>query len=224
MPALVSWWIRDLARLAPDADRELAQEVAADLLGRWREPHRHYHRTRHLVEVFWAVGELVDVEALDSRDGVLARIAGWFHDAVYDPGAPPGANEAASARLADHRLGALAVAPADVATVSALVLLTAAHEPTSSTGADRLVRSAFHDADLWILSAETARFEEYCAQVREEYAHVPEAAYRAGRSAILGELARRPRLYATDHAHAQWEPTARVNLDRELARLAPEHR
>ncbi|MEI2730853.1 MAG: hypothetical protein V9G08_02390 [Dermatophilaceae bacterium] len=223
MPALVSWWIRDLAQLGPHANPDAVQAIAAELLGRWAEPHRRYHRTRHLVEVFWAVGELVDVAAIDTRDGVLARVAGWFHDAVYDPGAPPGANEAASARLADQRLGALAVAPADVATVSALVLLTAAHEPTSSTGADRLVRSAFHDADLWILCAETARFDEYCAQVREEYAHVPEAAYRAGRSAILGEFARRPRLYATDHAHVHWEPSARVNLDRELARLAPEN-
>lgn len=220
MPALVTWWTRDLTRLASGADPATTRAVAADLLGRWSEPHRHYHRTRHLVEVFWALDELVDVGDIGPRDALLGRVAGWFHDAVYDPNARPGANEAASAALAERRLGQLSVDAVDVTTVSVLVRLTADHEPTAPGGADRLARFAFHDADLWILSAETERFDEYCAQVRREYAHVPEAAYRSGRAEILGELAQRPRLYATDHGHARWEPAARVNLDRELRRLA----
>jgi predicted metal-dependent HD superfamily phosphohydrolase len=36
---------------------------------------------------------------------------------------------------------------------------------------------------------------------------------------VLRGFAQRPRLYLTDFAAAQWEPQARNNLDREIARL-----
>ncbi len=80
--------------------------------------------------------------------------------------------------------------------------------------------AAFHDADLWILSAPQERFDAYGALVREEYAWVPDVAFRAGRRAILEDFLRRDRLYATDHAHAHWDAPARVNLQREVDRLA----
>ena len=64
-----------------------------------------------------------------------------------------------------------------------------------------------------------ARFDEYCAQVRVEYAVVPPARYARERSRILGALRDRPRLYAQDHAHREWEGPARSNLTRELERL-----
>jgi predicted metal-dependent HD superfamily phosphohydrolase len=77
-----------------------------------------------------------------------------------------------------------------------------------------------HDADLWVLSAPVARFDEYCAQVREEYAHVPAALYATARSELLRPFLVRDHVYRTAHARAEWEPSARENLARELTRLA----
>src|SRR5450631_3599233 len=93
--------------------------------------------------------------------------------------------------------------------------------PTARHDADAAhpLDAAFHDADLWILSAAQERFDEYCEQVRLEYAHVPDREYRTGRAAILGPLLHRDRIYRTSHALHAWETPARINLGRELTRL-----
>ena len=219
MPALISWWRQDLADLVPHALDDAVQAAGTDLLRRWAQPHRHYHRTTHLVEIFWAVEALEDAGDLDAREALLARVAGWFHDAIYHPLAPAGANEADSARLAVATLGDLGAETDDIADVERLILLSATHTGESLTALER----GFLDADLWIFSAQDGRFDDYCAQVRQEYAAVPDAAYRAARTEVLRGFAERPRLYLTDFAAAQWEPRARNNLDREVARLAGPH-
>ena len=77
------------------------------------------------------------------------------------------------------------------------------------------------DADLAILAASEARYEEYAAAVRVEYSHVLDDDFRAGRAAVLRDLAAKPHLFHTAYARAHWEQPARANLARELARLAP---
>ena len=218
MPALITWWSQDITALAGDVFEGAVYAAGADLLARWSEAQRHYHGTQHLVEMFWALEELEDAGELDAREATLARVAAWLHDAVYDPKAVSGANESESALLARGVLGELDLDADDVDTVEELVLMTAGHESTA--GPPRPIESAFHDADLWILSAPDSRFDDYCRQVRSEYAHVPEVAYRFGRAALLRGFAERERIYRTDFAHAEWEPPARGNLERELARLA----
>lgn len=211
MPALITWWTEDLGALAPDAEPARVAQDGADLLRRWSEPHRRYHGTRHLVEVFWALEEL----GLEPRAEALGRVAGWFHDAVYDVVAAPGANEAASAELAEVVLPGLGLGPQDIDVVVGLVQMTAAHEESPDP-----VSAAFHDADLWILSADAPRYAQYRRQVREEYASVPDDLFRQGRAAIMSDFARRDRIYSTPYAHREWEPAARANLARELAELA----
>lgn len=216
MPALIQWWTQDLRQLSPTAFEDAVVAHGSAVLHRWTEPHRHYHGTRHLVEVFWALEELEQVEELTADEAVTARVAAWFHDAVYDPRAAAGANEADSADLARQLLPDLDVDPDQVEQIAGLVLLTAGHEGAAPDGASR----SFLDADLWILAAEPTRFDAYCQQIRAEYAHVADPAYRSGRAALLENLRDRPALYRTAHAREHWEPQARNNLDRELARLA----
>jgi predicted metal-dependent HD superfamily phosphohydrolase len=216
VPALLTSWSLDLDALLQEPHPDAVARHGADLLRRWASPGRRYHTTAHLVEMFWALEELEDAGAIDAREGCLARVGAWFHDAVYEPAAGPGANETASAELARDTLHQLGAQPHDVEVVAALVSLTETHD----TPADDDLACAFQDSDLWILAAPQPRFEEYCAQVREEYAHVDEAAYRTGRLAILEPLARRDTLYRTSHARRTWEQPARVNLAREVARLS----
>ena len=214
MPALITWWKLDLAELAPGTHHDAVLAIGADLLRRWTEPHRGYHDTRHLVEVFWALEDLEEAGEIDPREGAVGRLAGWFHDAVYDPAAQPGSNEADSADLAVRDLRALGLAPGDVDLVRDLVLATTTHDVRAAG-----LPAAFHDADLWILSAPADRYEEYTAQVREEYAAVPDEAFRAGRAAILRPFLEREAIYATPTARDRWEDTARDNRRREVEQL-----
>jgi predicted metal-dependent HD superfamily phosphohydrolase len=151
----------------------------------------------------------------DAREGAVGRLAAWFHDAVYETAEPAGANESASAELAVRDLSALGLAGDDVDTVRDLVLATEAHDLP-----DGGLPAAFHDADLWILSAPAERYGEYTAQVREEYAAVPDGAFAAARAAVLRPLLDRDFIYATHHAREQWGERARVNLAGELEVLA----
>jgi predicted metal-dependent HD superfamily phosphohydrolase len=200
-----------LRRVAPAAGQQSRDDLVADLLARYGGTERGYHDRRHLAEVLAHVDELADVA--DDPDAV--RLAAWFHDAVYTAAGPPGADEAASAALALESLTALGVDPRLVAAVVRLVELTATHrpEPGDRDGA------VLCDADLAVLARDPAGYADYVAGVRHEYAHVPAEQFRAGRAAILRELAAAPTLFRTDVGRARWEPAARANLDAELAEL-----
>jgi len=216
MPALITWWTLDVRSVAPRApDNDVVARAGAELLARWNEPFRRYHTTTHLVEMFGALEELEEAQEIDDRQCSVARLAAWFHDAVYDTMAGEGANEADSAVLARKTLESLRFGDEDIDAIDRLTRLTARHDADASERLD----AAFHDADLWILSAPRTRFDGYCDQVREEYASVPDEDYRSGRWGVLGPLMRRDRIYRTTHALNAWEAPARINLGRELARL-----
>lgn len=216
MSGLITSWtmdVRDVAAHAPPDD--IVARAGAELLERWNEPARRYHTTRHLVEMFGALEDLEGAGEIDGRQCSVARLAAWFHDAIYDPGAGPGSNEEDSAAFARDTLQELGFGDRDVQAVDRLIQLTVSHDMDDAEPLD----AAFHDADLWILSAPQDRFDDYCDQVREEYAHVPDASYRQGRAAVLEPLAHRDTIYRTSRALHRWETPARINLGRELARL-----
>lgn len=210
-------WPRDCAGLE-GLDPAATARVGEDLLRRWTEPHRHYHGVQHLAEVLAAVDLLCTAAGVGSGPRTVALLGAWFHDAVYDVVAP-GANEPLSARLAEQSLRSMGVAREVRERVSTVVLDTAEHDLPSDAAGDA-ARTVLHDADLWVLAAPLTRFDEYCAQVRAEYAHVPVPAYAAARSRVLRVLLGRPHLYTTAHARRAWEEVARENLARELTRLA----
>ncbi|WP_231931047.1 HD domain-containing protein [Micromonospora coriariae] len=181
------------------------------LLARWREPHRRYHTVAHLT----AVLDVVDRHAGLAERADLVRLAAWCHDAVYDPRAAGDANERDSAALAGNVLTGLGVPAPAVAQVRRLVLLTAGHAvpPGDRDGA------LLCDADLGVLAAPPTVYDSYAAAVRQEYAHVPEPAFRAGRAAVLGGLLALPALFRLPPLASRWEQPARANLRRELATL-----
>jgi predicted metal-dependent HD superfamily phosphohydrolase len=197
--------------------------AGADLVRRYEEPHRRYHTTAHLAEVL----DQVDALAAEADDVEAVRLAAWFHDAIYDPSA--GDNEERSAALAERVLTEIGRPPGTVAEVARLVRLTATHDPTHGpagagrNGADRNGAdrngAVLCDADLAVLAAEPARYAAYAAAVREEYAAVPDEAFRRGRAAVLRRLLDLPALFHTAAGRERWEETARHNLRAELMLL-----
>jgi predicted metal-dependent HD superfamily phosphohydrolase len=167
---------------------------------------RGYHDIRHLAEVLDRIDELE--AAGEAFDGVCVRLAAWFHDGVYD--GEPGAEE----RSAQWALTALAGRP-EADEVARLVRLTEHHRPEPDDGGGCVLS----DADLAILAASPERYAEYVADVRREYAHVPDDLFAAGRSAVLRDLLAKPTLFHTAHARERWEPAARANVEAELAQV-----
>ncbi|MEU9654575.1 hypothetical protein AB0E00_37555 [Streptomyces sp. NPDC048110] len=210
LDALRSRFARALAgATAPGAAPDPAP-YADNLLARWQEPQRRYHTLAHLT----AVLDHVDVLAEHADDVDVVRLAAWFHDAVYLPERPE--NEERSARLAERALPEAGVPAERTAEVARLVRLTVTHAPA---GDDR-DGQVLCDADLAILASPPSAYAAYTTAVREEYHFVPNAAFRAGRAAILRQLLDLPALFHTPHGQREWEATARHNLTGELEMLS----
>ena len=206
------------ASLFPPGDAAAEAAVTAaglDLIARYKEPHRRYHTVRHLTEVLHVVDQL----ASEADDLDAVRLAAWFHDAVYQSGAghptDDVSNEEASALLAELVLANLGVPAPRVAEVARLVRLTEKH--AADVGDHNA--SVLFDADLAILAAAPARYEQYTQAVREEYREIPEDLFRPGRAQILNALLQAPALYRTPAAYVHLESRARANVTAEIARL-----
>jgi predicted metal-dependent HD superfamily phosphohydrolase len=209
--SLVERWrtaARGAGATAPDAALDAA---AGDLLARWSEPQRRYHDGTHLS----AVLDVVDRYAHLAPHPDRVRLAAWLHDAVYDPRAAAGANERDSAVLATDLLTGLGVPPDAAADVAMLVALTDGHEAADGDPDGALLC----DADLAILAADPDRYAAYTAAIRDEYAHVPDDAFRSGRARILRALLDLPSIYRLPPLRRAWEERARANLAAELAAL-----
>jgi predicted metal-dependent HD superfamily phosphohydrolase len=178
------------------------------LMQRYAEPGRFYHNGDHLDEV---LAEFDGLRAMAESRGDI-ELAIWFHDAIYDPRA--GDNEARSAALAAEALASLGATRERIGRVERLILATRHRDPPSGIDEAILI-----DADLGILGAAPERFDAYERDIRREYAHVADADFRAGRSAVLRMFLARPRIYSTEAMFSKREAPARANLRRSLGAL-----
>lgn len=183
----------------------LDPSIVGQLLALLGEPHRTYHGPAHVGAVLTNLGLLTETPTPQ------VRLAAFFHDAVYDPRRTD--NEERSARLAEDLLGST---PSDVSgAVAALTRATGGHQLDETPDC-----ALFLDADLAILGAPPGVYDRYAAAIRNEYQHIPEPAYRAGRAAVLEGFAARACLFFSDPGRQLWEEPARQNLARELAGLS----
>lgn len=186
---------------------EPAGALFGRLVDRYTEDHRAYHVLAHIRHVLATVDMLL-ADGCPAEDPAAIRLAGWFHDAVYDPRAAD--NEAASARLAQDELGALGVDEDRTSRVAQLVLATSDHRPR---GEDAKV---LVDADLAILAADPHTYDLYRRAIRVEYGHVEETVFRKGRAEVLEALLAREHLFSTPVMRSRGEAVARRNLRLEL--------
>ena len=201
----------DAALDAAGAHRGDRFGVFADLVARHGEPGRHHHDFDHasgVVDVVLGIHSPGD-------DWSAAVLAGWFHDAVHDVRAPSGANEGASAVLAQDALSSLGATLTAIGSVCRLICLTASHRPGPTDRSGALLC----DADLSILGADEQRYAAYVADVRAEYGHLSGDDWRAGRRAVLRSLLDRPAIFHTAAGLSRWESRARTNISAELATL-----
>lgn len=216
---LLPAWVRTCIGAGATSPVEEIEHVGERLLARWSEPGRHFHNTRHLVDVLAHVDELAE----EAHEPELVRLAAWYHGAVFDAAERAsfahrgGEDERASAALARLELGGLGLDQRAVDRVAELVTALARHTPRP--GDDDC--AVLCDADLAMLAAEPQRYKAYLTALRAEYAHIPVEDFVRARIAILRRLQERPRLFASPLGHP-WEEPARQNVDAELQRLEKE--
>ncbi len=163
-------------------------------------PDRHYHTMDHVAHCL----RLLDANRSLAADPHLLELAIWFHDAVYDPGAPD--NEARSAAL----LETMAEGKIDtvrLARTQALILATA--HPSDSTIADGPLIADF---DLWSFARPRTAFLRDSVRVRREFAHLSLADYWIGHRAFLETMLARPAIYRSDAFDDTYEAAARANI------------
>lgn len=173
------------------------------LFEKYSEPGRYYHDARHILSC---------LESLDAYPGKIENhtaleLALWYHDAVYDPKASD--NEARSAGFFRSEFAAFA---SGIEKVEGLILATR-HEQGEPVTPDASLMS---DIDLGILGAAPPRYHLYAGDIRREYSHVDDQAYRDGRCAVLKSFLGREQIYHTRHFRKLLEDQARSNLLTEL--------
>lgn len=175
------------------------------------EPHRRYHDREH-------IGEMLDAAlGLGAMLTPAQALALLFHDAVYVPGAPRGANEAMSAQLL--RAYAHGISLDCIERAAQIVVDTAEHTPRS------LEAELVLDLDLLRLAAPPTHFDRYSRAVLAEQRALirlddEEAAYRYFcrlRRPFFERLLARESIFRTPLARRAFEAPARANLAAALA-------
>jgi predicted metal-dependent HD superfamily phosphohydrolase len=177
-----------------------------ELVAGYTAPGRHYHNLSHIEDCLAALARM-DIFSAAEREILVQAI--WWHDVVYD--ATRTDNEELSARLAEAHVRA------DISEeVGRLIRLTRTHQvqPDDRLGAILI------SIDLSILGAEPSRYDAYAAAIRQEFIHVPDPDYRAGRARVLSQFAARPVIFPDAGFAATFDRQARENLARELASLS----
>ena len=207
---MISQQITDLL----EENLPFTEPMLSQLLNFYQTPTRFYHTIEHVCDV---IQHYRDVKSL----GLWHRpnevyLAALYHDAIYEYGAKD--NELRSAQIAraclqewydEYKI--------DADYVAHLIELTARHGSLTSQDVNT-EESLFLDCDLVIIASPWERFSLYQSQIEREYTQVySRLLYRVGRQRFLRSLAKKERLFLSDHFHERYDQQARANLKRALS-------
>ena len=186
-----------------------SERVFFDLRARYEANGSYYHNLRHIQNVLQTIDSMQDLAA----DLPAIKLAAWFHDAVYDVRRSD--NETQSAVLAGNILHSLGIDSATIAKVCYMIRATT-HNGGCPADVDCQIML---DADLATFASDWTVQVAIEQAIRQEYAHVPDAAYRHGRKNVLTRFLNRERIYWTDLLYDEREADARRNIERAITEL-----
>ena len=206
--ALKARW-RTHVQMLGNFNAEVVGRTFDRLCASYSEPQRRYHTLAHLTQLF----DTLEVHGEEIGDAPRLAFATWYHDIVYDPRRQD--NEAKSAERAMKELDDLGASGTLKSHVVQLILATKNH----TAGGRDYDDDIFLDADFSILGSPDAVYRQYVSDVRAEYAHVDEQAWKAGRGAFLKKTAAAPRIFRTGIFEGEYAEQARKNITWELTTL-----
>ena len=180
-----------------------------DMLAYYSSPSRFYHNFNH---IFHCLKEFEQVRTLVNNPEAV-ELAIWYHDVVYNTQRKD--NEEVSAMIAAEMIRNSGLSQDLESSVVQLVLATKHTELPTDLDAQLIM-----DIDLAILGQPEEIFDAYEADIRQEYAWVPDEVFADGRSKILKLFLDRPTIYSTKFFQDKYEVLARQNLARSLKKLA----
>jgi len=185
-----------------------------DLLHRYYEPWRHYHRDEHIIA---CLQDLFAVHmSLSPTNRIRVFLALTIHDSVYDP--QNANNEERSAEYGYYLLSAHHVLRTVADDVSSLVLSSKDHILPQREELHTAAK-IFLDCDLAILGASSKIYQEYAKNIRREYHWYSSSDYAQGRAEIMQDFLDREKIYLTKYFCAKYEVRARNNIAREISQL-----
>jgi predicted metal-dependent HD superfamily phosphohydrolase len=197
------------------------EQIFEGLVKRYSEPHRAYHILEHIVNMLDELEEVIS----EIENPVAVKFAILYHDSVYDTGSKENpivtVNEARSTHLAELDLPKLGVGKDVIVLVcgdlseTGLIMATTHKQEVTDPDTQYLV-----DIDLAILGKPEQEFDRYEAEIRKEYAWVPEDLFRSRRPMILQSFHDHPSIFYTEFFRNKYESAARKNLSRSITRLS----
>lgn len=176
------------------------------LLAAYAEPQRKYHNIDHIAAMLRLLQEA----------GITDPAAYWatlYHDAVYLPGARN--NEKLSAVMAKSAMTLLYIEPNISALAVRIILATKKHVLSECP-----ITQAVLDADMAIMGADVATYQQYRIAIRGEFSRVPAVLFKIGRVNFLDKLLKLPQIFGNDWFYEKFENSARLNIAGELAEFA----
>ena len=211
----------------------LPKEVLALVKSRYAEQGRYYHTFDHALAV---LKEIVSLRELFKNEigFEAAKLAAIFHDVIYYVGLKSAwheSNEEFSAQLFITVMGAWKISfRSDAARANYRKILSLAAQmirctqfhqlPNNQHGIEELKISEedlhsigiFLDADLSILGASAADFQDFENKIRKEYHMYADPDYTAGRIKVMSSFLDRPFIYFTPEICERLEIQARKNI------------
>lgn len=204
---------RHLAAVNSDMTPAESSMLWQDIASRYNEPQRAYHSLQHIQQLF-AQFEKIKQHLYEPN---IIALALYYHDVIYDPTRLD--NELKSAKYAVEALSKY-IDDEKRQHIYKLIMMTASHQIDELADSNKSSDAAYLlDMDLSILGAPWVEYEKYAQAVRQEYAHVSDIKYRAGRASVLNSLLAHPTLYITDYYYERLETKARINIKREITLL-----
>lgn len=179
---------------------------------------RFYHNLDHLVHGLSEIRVWASNTLATRQDSEALKKAFWFHDAVYDHEEGLFSNEEASAQLWQG-----SGLDADAASVAEVAELIRATDHFQGAAIQHRLKDVMLSVDLAILGQDDEVYQAYTRAIGAEYAHLPEAEFRAGRRQVLTHLrgkAEAGRLLGDAYFADQYNEQAIANLTRELSVLS----
>lgn len=176
---------------------------------RYSESHRYYHTLEHIEDMLkQRLGAPLD-------DVVTVDLAIIYHDIVYDPTSKT--NEEDSAQLFRGCFDWVSLVNVDIEMVCKYIELTKAHDVSAADDNDLKM---FIDIDMSILGRDREGYTVYARKIRQEYIHIPDAAYCQGRAAFLRSvISSDKRIFASEMYWGMFEEKARENMNWECSQL-----
>ena len=145
------------------------------------EPWRHYHTLRHVNELL--EGAKAHYGSFDQIP-VNVNLAIWFHDCVYDPRSTK--NEEDSVKVFEDFAKCIKAFPNELVDEARIaILLSKDHVRALKDMSTPEWMRVFLELDLSILASDSTRYAEYKTQIRQEYFHLADEAFRSGRRRFL---------------------------------------